>query len=461
MDIIGYLLISTGMVSEVNKLAHTRLLNPRIASTWITAETSGGDGSHFDLSLFASCGKAPVHLQGEDFSAKCLMWLTGATLQIDFEGCLVTLNSECLRASAPTYIHEKSTGDLSAPTTTDPTKLGVSIAPVKGEFSADIQHSFQETSPKENEYTKHSLHRQWEMIGPQTLLLDANQSTLRGMIVPGVKAWKVEPLSDANRSKVIAQLFAEEEFCKFELQPGTAIGERFGGSVRAFFTTASAKQKRMFSALLQTLASKGLVSNQSTSALLADFSLAFDGDKKTTFEHRNHTIPTLDHTISIDSEPLFYFVQSNSNQRLKLLENYGVSIIEFVDFESNPRERQESLEEPALASSLDEKPLAKSQRRKPSKGFDFLLLDAIQQKEEARVISQDYLFRLAKAFDPSSKRPSLISKLVRWRNSLEYLEWRSPEDIQITDRGKHAAANLKKYLSDEEFNRIKAAHKNV
>lgn len=88
-------------------------------------------------------------------------------------------------------------------------------------------------------------------------------------------------------------------------------------------------------------------------------------------------------------------------------------------------------------------PPAAQTRRKSNKSFDALLMLGIKHAPENGVAaSQDMLFQLGRAFDPSTKRPSLIAKLNRWKNPQGLVTWQKPQNIALTDLGKAEVEEL-------------------
>ena len=78
----------------------------------------------------------------------------------------------------------------------------------------------------------------------------------------------------------------------------------------------------------------------------------------------------------------------------------------------------------------------KKTRRKRSKSYDLLLLEALMQRNRyGYPVGQQTLFELAAHLDTTSKKGSLVSKLNRWRNDKQWVEWSDPEDVCLTDNG--------------------------
>jgi hypothetical protein len=81
--------------------------------------------------------------------------------------------------------------------------------------------------------------------------------------------------------------------------------------------------------------------------------------------------------------------------------------------------------------------------RSRNKGFDLLLIAAPHARERFGFpISHDVLFELAKDYDPQVTRPTMVSKVNRYKNDKDWLNWETSEDIQITQKGRAAYKTL-------------------
>lgn len=109
------------------------------------------------------------------------------------------------------------------------------------------------------------------------------------------------------------------------------------------------------------------------------------------------------------------------------------------------------------------RPEKKSGRRRPSFAFDYLLLEALNQRSAyGHRIGQESLFRLASALDENSKKPSLVAKLNRWKNDKKWVSWVSAEDISILGAGNERRAELLDLVNrDKRMEEIRTAFKSA
>lgn len=128
---------------------------------------------------------------------------------------------------------------------------------------------------------------------------------------------------------------------------------------------------------------------------------------------------------------------------LRLLQRYSQEIGDG----SPERDRQTTPHAPVVRTTNDTPKKAESKvkkkRRKRSKSYDLLLLEALVQRNRyGYPVGQQTLFELASQLDTTSKKGSLVSKLNRWRNDKQWVEWSDPEDIHLTDDGKNERDRL-------------------
>lgn len=104
-----------------------------------------------------------------------------------------------------------------------------------------------------------------------------------------------------------------------------------------------------------------------------------------------------------------------------------------------------------------------SSPRPRNKGLDFLLLAAPYARERfGYPISHDVLFKLAQRYDPSIARPTMVSKVNRYKNAKNWLEWSSSEDIRITKEGETAYNTLRRLADrDGDLPRVKQTFRDV
>jgi hypothetical protein len=81
-------------------------------------------------------------------------------------------------------------------------------------------------------------------------------------------------------------------------------------------------------------------------------------------------------------------------------------------------------------------------RRLHSDAFDLMLLTVVFLQPQLNYnVSLDILHRIAVAFDPACQRPSLTSKLARWKKT-EVLRWRDSREIYLSTNGETTRQGL-------------------
>lgn len=97
-------------------------------------------------------------------------------------------------------------------------------------------------------------------------------------------------------------------------------------------------------------------------------------------------------------------------------------------------------------------------RRKSSKSFDALMLMGVKYSAiEGKTVSQARLFELGQAYDPQTKKASLIAKLNRWKSDAEFLKWSKPEMITLTERGEQEVKDLEEIAATAgDLNQLRA-----
>ncbi len=102
-------------------------------------------------------------------------------------------------------------------------------------------------------------------------------------------------------------------------------------------------------------------------------------------------------------------------------------------------------------------------RRKQSDAYDYLLLLAFAYAEQiAGPIGQKTLLKLAEAFDPNTKKSSLIAKLNRWKNANGYLTWTDARRLSIKPAGARYRDELREIvIADGDGPKIAAAFKSA
>lgn len=91
---------------------------------------------------------------------------------------------------------------------------------------------------------------------------------------------------------------------------------------------------------------------------------------------------------------------------------------------------------PRRTGDHDEDASSARGRRRNNKAFDFLLLEALHVRTRLSVpVGLGDLKRIARIFDPYVKEASLVAKLNRWKNDGNFLEWKTHEDMHLTNLG--------------------------
>lgn len=123
-----------------------------------------------------------------------------------------------------------------------------------------------------------------------------------------------------------------------------------------------------------------------------------------------------------------------------------------------------TIAQPEPTKSSGQRPV-KPPRRPRSPAFDFLLLEALDQRAAFGFpISQEDLFNLARSFEAQTKKPSLVAKLNRWKNTEPdgLVRWQVAEDLSLTKVGRAERDRLYPYvMRDGHEEGLKQAFRNA
>lgn len=121
------------------------------------------------------------------------------------------------------------------------------------------------------------------------------------------------------------------------------------------------------------------------------------------------------------------------------------------------------VDEETTKSVAIESEAGRSETRKSSNLFNYLVLQILSNSNENRPFDLDDIFKAAVEFDPLTKRNSLNSTLNRWKNDKMWASWSNPNFRQITNSGKTELERLKPYVRKESegLENVKCALKNV
>ncbi len=104
-------------------------------------------------------------------------------------------------------------------------------------------------------------------------------------------------------------------------------------------------------------------------------------------------------------------------------------------------------------------------RRSHDNGYDYLLLACHDIGSDTKPTSLQSILEAAQFYDELVKRPTLTSKLQKWKvagdSGKDFVDWRYSDDRRITDKGRAELKRLKNRLSEAHVSKIQEAIKHV
>ena len=243
-------------------------LDPAIASLLLRTR-SNRVTEGYDLSVSAFFGSERVKLAGGDFSVNVEISIDKAQIELEFVRCAATvIDADNGESSDERQIEQKLTA------TRRKERRGRML--VKGQLSGRLQGSgsgeleYVATNSNDAEVEISRSRRNWQKIGPKTVLIGTVVGDLEGMEIDDFQGWRVIPDDATLSSGVVAYLSVRENWINIVKVDSESFTGRIGRKARNLFKSNDEHKQQLFALLLRHLSTIGLSEpNHPDQAILA------------------------------------------------------------------------------------------------------------------------------------------------------------------------------------------------